>query len=166
VDRVNVSLAKPVPIQTIANAAGTTYREIKRLNPIYRSDDIPAGNHEIKLPVGTGQVFELNFRPGGLASAETVSPENSTGQDLPARAAPAVTRTSASALSSDSVSDTSAKPRTSKSKQKIKEKFYQVKKGDSLSSIAKHHNVSPHELKVANKLKSDVLAPGQKLRIP
>ncbi len=63
-DRVSVSLSRPVPIQTIANAAGTTYREIKRLNPIFRSDDIPAGNHEINLPMGTGKMFDQNFRAG------------------------------------------------------------------------------------------------------
>ena len=57
-------LSRPVPIQTIASSAGTTYREIKRLNPVFRSDDIPAGNYEIKLPPGTGKVFEQNFRRG------------------------------------------------------------------------------------------------------
>ena len=91
-DRVNVSLSRPVPIQTIASAAGTTYREIKDLNPIFRSDDIPAGNHEIKLPLGTGKVFELNFRYANSAPAGAASPESSTAQrpDAPVPAAPAV----------------------------------------------------------------------------
>jgi len=168
VDRVRVSLAKPVPIQTIANAAGTTYREIKRLNPIFRSDDIPAGNHEIKLPVGTGQVFELNFRPGGLASAETADPERSAAQtqELSAVAAPGATRTLGSATSHEMAAVSAGKPGPSKAKQNTGEKIYLVKKGDNLSTIAQRHNLSAHELKVANKLKSDVLTPGQKLRIP
>ncbi|MGO9413999.1 MAG: LysM peptidoglycan-binding domain-containing protein [Syntrophobacteraceae bacterium] len=152
-DRVSVSLSRPVPIQTIANAAGTTYREIKRLNPIYRSDDIPAGNHEINLPMGTGKIFEQNFRAGNEVAVGKVSPENSTlqGQDLPAPAAVAVAQ---------------AKEGSPKAKQKAREKIYLVKKGDSLSAIAQRYQISTQELKSANKLKSNDLKPGQKLRIP
>ena len=155
-DRVRVSLSRPVPIQTIANAAGTTYREIKRLNPVFRSDDIPAGNHEIKLPVGTGKVFELNFRYANSAPVGEASPESPTAQrqDAPVPAAPAMTAAPAE------------KAATARPKQKTREKVYQVKKGDSLSAIARHYDVSTHELKAANKLKSDDLTPGQKLRIP
>ena len=80
-DRVTVSLSRPMPIQTIANAAGTTYREIKRLNPIFRSDDIPAGNHEINLPLGTGKTLQLNLRAGNDVPAGTVSMENSTDRE-------------------------------------------------------------------------------------
>jgi len=81
-DLVKVSLSRPVPIQTIASSAGTTYREIKRLNPIFRSDDIPAGNYEIKLPPGTGKVFELNFRTGNAVYAGSES-QSGEGQDSP-----------------------------------------------------------------------------------
>jgi LysM repeat protein len=156
-DRVSVSLSRPVPIQTIANAAGTTYREIKSLNPVFRSDDIPAGNHEIKLPLGTGKAFELNFRYANSAPAGTASPESSTAErpdDVPFPAATAVTAAPA------------AKAGSARPPQKTREKIYQVKKGDTLSAIAQRHNLSAHELKAANKLKSDDLTPGQKLRIP
>ena len=164
-DRVTVSLSRPVPIQTIANAAGTTYREIKRLNPIFRADDIPAGNHEINLPMGTGKIFELNFKAGHDVSVGAVSPENSTaqGQDLPASAAPAVTPDSASRIA---VAIPPAKAGSPKAKQKVREKIYVVKKGDSLSAIAQRYQVSTQGLKSANKLKSNDLKPGQKLRIP
>ncbi|SPJ14077.1 Lytic transglycosylase, catalytic [Syntrophobacter sp. SbD2] len=152
-DRVSVSLSRPVPIQTIANAAGTTYREIKRLNPIFRSYDIPAGNHQINLPMGTGKIFEQSFRAGNEVAVGKVSPENSTveEQDLSAPAAPAVAP---------------AKERSPKAKQKAREKIYLVKKGDSLSAIAQRYQVSTQELKSANKLKSNDLKAGQKLRIP
>ena len=164
-DRVTVSLSRPVPIQTIANAAGTTYREIKRLNPIFRSDDIPAGNHEINLPLGAGKIFELSFRAGNDVPAGTVSPENSTaqGQDLPAPAAPAVTPASASRIAR---AIPPAKAGSPKAKQKAREKIYLVKKGDSLSAIAQRYQISTQGLKSANKLKSNDLKPGQKLRIP
>ena len=152
-DRVNVSLSRPVPIQTIAAAAGTTYREIKRLNPIFRSDDIPAGNHEIKLPPGTGKVFERNFRSGNVAPGAAASPESPMAQreDAPA---PAETATPP------------AKAESAKPQHKTREKVYVVRKGDSLSAIARHYDISTKELKAANKLRSDDLTPGQKLRIP
>ena len=155
-DRVNVSLSRPVPIQTIANAAGTTYREIKDLNPIFRADDIPAGNHEIKLPLGTGKAFEQNFKYAGSAPAGAASPESSTAQrpDAPVPDAPALTAAPA------------AKAGPARPPKKTREKVYQVKKGDTLSAIAQRHDLSTHELKAANKLKSDELTPGQKLRIP
>ncbi len=167
-DRVSVSLSRPVPIQTIANAAGTTYREIKRLNPIFRSDDIPSGNHEINLPMGTRKIFELNFRAGNGVLAGTVSPENSTaqGQDLPASGTPAVTPASESSPSRIAVAVPSAKAGLPKAKQKAREKIYLVKKGDSLSAIAQRYHINAQELKSANKLKSNGLKPGQKLRIP
>jgi LysM repeat protein len=153
-DRVNVSLSKPVPIQTIASAAGTTYREIKLLNPIYRSDSIPAGNHEIKLPAGARQVFEQNFNACSAGAGAGAGPESSMAQrdDSPAPAAVAVAP--------------APKAAPPKAHQKTQAKTYVVKKGDSLSGIAMHHDVSTHELKAANKLKSDTLTPGQKLRIP
>jgi LysM repeat protein len=153
-DRVNVSLAKPVPIQTIASAAGTTYREIKRLNPIYRSDSIPAGNHEIKLPAGTGQVFEQNFKTASAGPSAGAENSLALKDDSPA---------SVAAAPAPAPPQKAAPPKT---QQKAKDKIYVVKKGDNLTGIAMHHNVSTHELKAANKLKSDNLTPGQKLRIP
>ncbi|MFZ0929603.1 MAG: transglycosylase SLT domain-containing protein [Syntrophobacteraceae bacterium] len=167
-DRVSVSLSRPVPIQTIANAAGTTYREIKRLNPIFRSDDIPAGNHEINLPIGAGKSFELNFGAGNDVPAGTISPQNSAakGQDLSDPDTPAVTPAHASSPSRTVAALSPAKAGSPKAKQKAREKIYLVKKGDTLSAVAQRHQLSTKELKSANKLKSNDLTPGQKLRIP
>jgi hypothetical protein len=121
-DRVNVSLSRPVPIQTIAGAAGTTYREIKRLNPIFRSDDIPAGNHEIKLPPGAGAVFKQNFSAGTSVEV-TASQESRTaqGQDLAAPVEPWVTQPPAPAPSRSSLAAKPAKAGPHTAKQKTKQ---------------------------------------------
>lgn len=69
-DRVSLSLSSPLPIQTAAEYAGITFREFKRLNPTLRSDAIPAGTFEIKVPEGKGATFEQNY---GMARTRTVS---------------------------------------------------------------------------------------------
>ena len=64
-DQVTVTLPGPVSMRTIASAAGATYSEVKRLNPVFRTDEIPAGAYQITLPHGTREVFERNFKSGG-----------------------------------------------------------------------------------------------------
>jgi peptidoglycan endopeptidase LytE len=43
---------------------------------------------------------------------------------------------------------------------------YTVQRGDTLSGISRKFSVDVKALKKANKLRSDVLSPGQKLAIP
>lgn len=43
---------------------------------------------------------------------------------------------------------------------------YVVQKGDSLWSVSRHFDVSMEKIREANQLQSDVLTPGQRLRIP
>jgi membrane-bound lytic murein transglycosylase D len=85
-DQVSVSLSHPVALLSIAEAAGTTYSEIKRLNPIFRSDEIPAGTYELKLPQGTRQAFERNFKPGASGGPLAQRPPVSTSA-APSRSA-------------------------------------------------------------------------------
>ncbi|MEN6440850.1 MAG: transglycosylase SLT domain-containing protein [Syntrophobacter sp.] len=141
-DRVNVSCSIPVPIQNAASAAGITYREFKRLNPVFRAESIPPGTHEVKVPAGCGKALESSLR--GTNVQREASAASKVEDDEPAApAAPAA-----------------GKPRP------IKVQKYTVKKGDTLSGIARNFNVSAQALKNANKLKSNELTPGQKLRIP
>ena len=50
--------------------------------------------------------------------------------------------------------------------QKGRKRYYIVKKGDYLGKIAKRYGTTVKKLKRVNKLKSDVIYPGQKLIIP
>jgi LysM repeat protein len=144
VDRVNVSLSCPVPIQTIAQSAGTTFREFKRLNPVFRSDVVPAGTHELKFPEGKGPVFEKNFSSAGYqassagskASEEAVRAQQQKAE--PAKPAPAAAAA----------------------------KYHVVKAGETLSSVSRQYNVSLDQLRQANTLKKDTVTVGQKLKIP
>ena len=61
-----------------------------------------------------------------------------------------------------------AKPRVAKTTPKTKvitPKIYVVKSGDSLDKIARSHGLTIQAVKVANKMKTDVIHPGQKLQL-
>ncbi len=147
-DKVCVTCPVPVNIQSAAGAAGITYREFKNLNPVFRSDAIPAGTHEIKLPAGRGPSFEQNFR--SVASQTSYSP------GLRSEEAPPPERRILSAPSAHS----------SHHSRQARAKAYTVKRGDTLYSISRKFSVDVKSLKRANKLGSNSLNPGQQLSIP
>jgi membrane-bound lytic murein transglycosylase D len=151
-DRVRVNLPGPVPIQTIASAAGITYREFKRLNPEFRADDVPAGTHELKLTEGTGKTFEQNFKLSRVALTPS-SPNNQETTDRSIEAPPPA-----------SVPAPSAKPQAKPATPTAN--YHTVKKGETLFSVAQHYKVSVQELREANSLKGTTVTLGQKLRIP
>ena len=56
-EKVTIGLPGPMPIESAAEAAGITYRELKVLNPGLISDVIPKGEFDIRVPEGRGQRF-------------------------------------------------------------------------------------------------------------
>lgn len=60
----------------------------------------------------------------------------------------------------------SKKDKEKNKKKKTKTKTHKVKKGESLSRIAKKYGVTVNDIKKANKLKKDDIKPGQTLKIP
>ncbi len=148
VDRVKATFSRTVSIQSVAAAAGTNYREFKRLNPVFRGDDISPGTYELKLPQGSGAIFQKNHAAAATSTAD-VSP-----------ASPSKT-----GVSSEDRKAADARGRSDSAKGRSA-RVHVVKKGETLSGIARSHQVSVHELQRANKLKGSVVTPGQKLRIP
>ncbi len=151
-DRVKVTLSRPVAIQGIAAAAGITYREFKRLNPEFRADDVPAGTQELKFPAGTGKTFEQNFNPA-KAAASSSAPNDQEGTEKITEGPPPVPTATPSARPQPKPAAPAAT-------------YHTVKKGETLFSIAQQHKMSVQELREANNLKGNTVAPGQKLRIP
>jgi membrane-bound lytic murein transglycosylase D len=152
-DRVTVNLASSVSIQNIANTAGITYREFKRLNPEFRADDVPSGTHELKFPAGTGKTFEKNFNPAKIASSSPVV-SNTEATEKADEYTPPPTG------STPSPKAQAAKPAAPASK------THTVQKGETLYSIAQHYKMSVQELRDANNIKGNTVTTGQKLRIP
>lgn len=159
-DRITVNLSRPVSIQTIAANANVTVREFKRLNPIFRSEDIPPGAQELKFPEGFGKVFEANFKSG---SAQTTAVA-SAREDFPAVSA--AEPVSSKLISPPPPAKLAPAPAGKVKIKPVKARFYKVKKGDTLSGIADNLDVEVGALKKANHLKTNVLKPGQQLLIP
>ncbi len=125
----------PVHMRIIAEACNTCFREIKQLNPDYRGYYIPAGLHEISVPPGCGRTF----------------------QEVLARYTEEIKREAMRAY-----------PKRARKRRKRKHsgyRVYVVKKGDTLSTIAKTFGVPISKIKKWNNLSKNVIVPGQSIRI-
>ncbi len=127
----------PVHMRIIAQACNTCFKVIKELNPDYRGYYIPAGLHEISVPIGCARTF-----------TEILSRYTSEIQREARRAYP---------------------PRTRHKRKKKRShpgyRVYVVKKGDTLSTIAKTFGVPISKIKKWNHLSKNVIVPGQSIRI-
>jgi len=171
--RVNVQLSCPLPMQAVAEASGTTVREIKRLNPAFRADEIPEGSHQVKLPAGSAGDFEKKIDLATRATSEEIPADgrqtDERWRDLKSSGASGnAPRGRDDRGRSARREDRTSKIETTqvKSKSTSKSAAHTVTKGETLSSIAARYKVSAEALKKANKLKSSNVSPGQKLVIP
>ena len=120
-DLVKVDLHSSIHLTPVAEALGTTYKNLQALNPQIKSRYLPAGRYSIAVPKGSGPKMEEYLRKV---------------KNLP-------------------VADpTPASPR-----------IYVVKRGDTLSHIARSTGISVTTLKKLNNLKSSKIYVGQKLRL-
>jgi hypothetical protein len=60
-DNVRVDCFQEIPIQLVAEAAGSYFKEIKDLNPHLRGHYLQAGHHQIHLPVGRSAGFQTRL---------------------------------------------------------------------------------------------------------
>jgi len=69
-DRISISRTEETPIQTLAQAANTSFKTIKDLNPQIRGHYLAPGSHTLLIPNGMAKNFEnrLEKRVAQLAS--------------------------------------------------------------------------------------------------
>ena len=60
-DYVTTTIPFTVPIQPLAEKAGITYREFKRLNPAFVSQVVPKGRYRLRFPKGHGELFRKDL---------------------------------------------------------------------------------------------------------
>ena len=60
-ERVQIELARPLPIIKVAKAIGSFYKEMREMNPHFSEETIPPGIHFLNLPPGTSNQFWVFF---------------------------------------------------------------------------------------------------------
>jgi hypothetical protein len=65
-DEVDFSVAKEVAVRTLAEACGSNYKSLKRLNPWIKGAALPPGAYHLKIPKGSASRFREAYRRGGF----------------------------------------------------------------------------------------------------
>jgi membrane-bound lytic murein transglycosylase D len=138
-----------LPTQTdlgvIARLCNTSEEAIRELNPHLRRDATPPGTHAVRLPTGRKRDFEMAY--AALSPEERLGRQQNVIEGDLAEAAPARS-TSGFGGGNSTIS-------------------YTARRGETLSSIATRHGVSPVELARVNKIgANDDLQAGQVLNVP
>jgi membrane-bound lytic murein transglycosylase D len=182
-DRVKVPDA--IDLRTVAEWTDSTIETIRDLNPELRRTTTPVGAHELKVPLGTAPVVEAKLAsadPSIFAKFSTYSAKRGetlltisrkfdvTRADLAAANSLKTTsklragqklmipRAVTAALASRPVATTTSASATSPV-------TYQVKRGDTLSAIARQFDTTVDDLKKWNALTSARLSVGDRLTI-
>lgn len=135
-----VPLHHPIAIDLLAKETGLGVNEIRLLNPVFRSEKMmPLNGYGLRLPKSMERVFE--------SIEQKLYEQTESRQEVV-------------------VKPVSANPKPSTpTKPSPKSLKYIVKKGDTLSKIARKHGVTVAKLKQWNGLKSDKIREGQNLII-
>ncbi len=65
-DEAALTLTQEVAVRSLAEACGSYYKMIKRLNPWIKGVNLPAGTYRLKIPPGTAPRFYEAYRRGQL----------------------------------------------------------------------------------------------------
>lgn len=124
----------------VAEATGVDMEELRTLNPQYKVDYIPAasGVHALCLPINKLEAFIANQDSIYAHSADSLAKK-------PVKVVP--------------------QGKSKGNSTKGSNKYYTVRKGDTLNKVASKHGLTVAKLKKMNGLKSDKIRAGQKLRV-
>lgn len=140
-----VHVASRVSFGDLSRILDIEEEELRQLNPSYRKGIVPGNNRPmvLRLPSAVAPLYE-----GKIPLLASVAED--AYKEVQEEAA--------------QIKDTPSKSEKKKSSSK---RYYTVKKGDTLSRIAKkYRGVTINEIKRANGMKDTKLKPGQRLVIP
>lgn len=130
-------------------------------------------DNEVATQVADGTLPPWLAESGDGAAYTAVSSDSPTTykskRASSSTSSPKATSSKSGKSSSKAVASRSGKKSSASSKSKKsapKASYYTVKKGDSIDKIARRYKCSNNSLMKANGLKSDLIHPGKKLRIP
>ena len=182
-----VSVDGPADLSVLARCAGTTVAELKRHNPELRRGMTPGDrpSYDLRIPLGTRAPFELAYAElpksqrlrfamhtvkrgetlGRIARRYGVRTDSIVAANgLRSRHRIHVGTQLRIPLTNGSAPIERPAPRTA-SAGSSKSAYYKVRRGDTLSKIARRHGVSVARLRSWNGLRSDRIVTGQRLRV-
>ncbi|HIT16184.1 MAG TPA: LysM peptidoglycan-binding domain-containing protein [Candidatus Avimuribaculum pullicola] len=139
-----ISINQRVHFNQISAILNMPVDEIRALNPQYRKDIIPGNVHSYKLILPSQQVFSY------IMSEDSILAYDSNKYALRGTATP---------VDYDKVSGSGSYER------KLVTKYHKVRRGESLSVIARKYGVTVSSIKRANGLRGDGIQRGQLLKI-
>jgi LysM repeat protein len=147
---VAIRLKRPLHLREVAQAAKTTFRVVKELNPSLQGYYLPSGLHWLRLPAEGTEDFEAR-----LASAEASAPAVALPEPPEARRA---AKPAEDPRKIKKPAPPKAAPEPAKASRQ-----YTVAAGDTLGEVAKKLKVSVEHLRKANKLEGNTIKVGQVL---
>ena len=151
-----VMVNRMVHFEQIAHCLNLPMEVVESLNPQYIRDIVPGSPekpHSITLPADKSISFLEHQDSIYAYKAETLLPRNGRITEVSTRGRRnEYVRQGGNSGSSGSTASSG--------------RIYTVRKGESLGSIARKHHTTSAKIKKLNKLKSNVIHPGQKLRLP
>lgn len=151
-----VMVNRMVHFEQIAHCLNLPMEVVESLNPQYIRDIVPGSPekpHSITLPANKAISFLERQDSIFAYKAETLLPRNGRITEVSTRGRRnEYVRQGGNRGSSGSTASSG--------------RIYTVRKGESLGSIARKHHTTSAKIKKLNKLKSNVIHPGQKLRLP
>lgn len=153
---------------TLASCVQTKSKQVPDYDPMVV--DYPEDGGYNPYPGGRGSAPAYEPPPdlSNLAQEQVPEPQESVASRSKSSASSARTSPSKTTASNSRSTTGGSKPRSTAGSKSTRSsgRTHTVVKGDSLSRIASRNKTTVAKLKAANGLKSDLIRPGQKLRLP
>jgi membrane-bound lytic murein transglycosylase D len=151
--------ANSMSLTRVAKLASMSVAELKELNPGVKNSTATIKRGQLALPIDRVALYKQQ-----LAAASTSNKIQAGGDD---RLALKQAGSKGKHSSPVQLVSNQTKPSSSpvKGKKPDSQQIHLVKSGDTLEGIAKHYHVSVKKIQAWNKLDSDFLKPGEKLKI-
>jgi len=165
-----IVVERDVHFEQIAHVLGMDINEIKELNPQYRRNIVNGSNRPsaIRLPINYINSFIDNEEEIFAYDAENLLTKRAEVEVNNAAPSYQPARKSYSKSSSSRHKQKSSKSKRGKKAKKSKKgsnKSVTVRKGDTLSSIAKRNGTTVEKLKKLNKIKGSTIRSGKKIKV-
>jgi membrane-bound lytic murein transglycosylase D len=149
-----VEVNKSIALNAIAEALDLPARELQDLNPHMKRGETPPRPSQLRVPTGHGLILQARLET--LASTPVPAILAAAARQPPPRAVPGTKQPAARAVPERKPPAAAAKRRS-----------YRVRKGDTLSKIARRQGISVQALQRENRMGSRTkLLPGQTLSVP